>query len=543
MQDERSPIDSTSSSSVASASDPQAVADHTKAVLNQVNGTEDGDTRYTLLNSLANTYFDSGLVIESMRVREMIVDDSHIAPGRRSLVASALAVQYANMDNASRSQSLVDKAKDLANQATPAELETLDHEPSYAYLSAEAEIDRRDLNEHDLALTKVRECVELASKNLDDPSLSERRHRAAANQLLDTSDYLVRLEVQNNRRTEALNFVNGISWDIDHRPSLKPSAEPRARVEYARAIALSSNDDYDAALVAIDRALKGFKDAGMSTYALSYTGALRIRLMIGLATSWAAGNYRADADVYEYAGTVSPVAARSDGTDERASLILAARGDFATAQARISKAMQSNLRRQGPQSPYYKYESAMMTLYRLEDPTTQLNEGDIAHYVLPLVGNNDDWNDSSTRGAYVEDGALAMCIKRLMDDGPEGQALAFRIAELFHMNATQGAMSDGAARVAAATPELRKLIEQEQTLRREQNSDRAAFSKATVHLEHADPQRRIVRNRANEAVKDAEQALTGSSNQLHKLHDQIASQFPEYRELVSLTIPTARCMP
>ncbi|MDO1752437.1 hypothetical protein Q2352_27115, partial [Escherichia coli] len=70
---------------------------------------------------------------------------------------------------------------------------------------------------------KVREAADLARKNLDDPSLSEHRHQEAANQLLDEVDHLVRLQTQNNRRTEALNYANGMLWDIDHDPRLKPT--------------------------------------------------------------------------------------------------------------------------------------------------------------------------------------------------------------------------------------------------------------------------------------------------------------------------------
>src|SRR6202012_1212463 len=91
--------------------------------------------------------------------------------------------------------------------------------------------------------------------------------------------------------------------------------------------------------------------------------------------------------------------------------------------------------------------------------------------------------DSSTRGAYDEDGALAQSLSRAMSEGEQGQVLAFQIAELFHMNATQGAMADGAARLAASTPALRALIEQEQSLRHEQNTAHLALARSTNWLE------------------------------------------------------------
>ena len=87
--------------------------------------------------------------------------------------------------------------------------------------------------------------------------------------------------------------------------------------------------------------------------------------------------------------------------------------------------MARNLVRQGPESPFYKYQAAMQMLYRLEDPTGNVGEAEIAAYVKPLVGTQDGWNDSGTRGAYGEDGALAQSLSRAMSEGEQGQVLAF----------------------------------------------------------------------------------------------------------------------
>lgn len=510
-----------------------------QVVRGQLSNTTDGEARFALLDTLSSDYFQAGMVADSLRVREEIVYDRHIPAGRRSLAAASVATAYALSDDYSRSQHLVDEAKALARETTPQERETLPYDPSYAYYSAEGEIDRRDLNRHDLAFEKRREQAALAWRNLNDPTLSETRHRAAANEVLSNFPSLIRLMVQNNRRTEALSYANEMRWDIDNRPDLKPNPIQRAGVDFGRAIALTSNDDYDGALVAVDAAIAGDRQADVAPHSSNLADALRLRLMIALAMG-RIGDYQADGNALEDAASVNPVVARSVTADERESLILAARGDWQEAQRRIAVPMAGNLRRQGPESPFYKYMAGMQMLYRLEDPSAQVSEAEIASYVTPLVGTEDEWNDSSTSGAYDEDGALAMSMSRAMSEGEQGQVLAYRIAELFHMDATQGAMTDGAARLASATPGLRALVEQEQALRYEQNTAHAALTRVANRLERtqkqaASPSQLYL---AGSDVKNEEEAIQALDGKLASLRRQIVAQFPVYRQLVSPGIPT-----
>ncbi|MCP3715446.1 CHAT domain-containing protein [Paraburkholderia sp. CNPSo 3281] len=514
-----------------------SVADEEKAIRKLLDENSDGDVRLALLIALVQDYFDADDPADARRVMENIVDDEQIPPGRRSLTASGLALAYALENDFVRSQRLVNQAKKLADQTPADELETLPEEPAYEYLSAEAELARRALNQHDTALRKVREAADLARKNLNNPSLSEHRHEEAANQLLDESEHLVLLLTQNNRRTEALNYANGMLWDIDHDPRLKPRAVQRALVEVAVSIALMSNDDYDGALFWIDKAIKGYQDAGVLPYAFTYAEALRMRLMIALATNRLA-DYKADADAFAYAASVNPVVAKTPSSDERLSVILATQGNWPGAESSLSHVLTYNLMHQGAQSPFVKYQSAMQMLYRLEDPERKVSEGDISRYVTPMLDQNDDWDASSSAGAFVEDGALAMCLSRLTDDGEEGQALAFRIAELFHMNATQGAMSDGAVRLAAVTPELRSLVEHEQMARHARDSERLGFSGLTTPFAKDDTENAGNKGSAIASVTDAEKTMNASAGDLATLHDRINKQFPEYRRLVSSAVPT-----
>jgi CHAT domain-containing protein len=535
----QSPIAQPPAQPASAPPDRQALAERERVMRRQLSDTTDKEARFALYDSLAAEYFRVGMVADSMRVREQLVNDKQISAGRRSLVASSLAVAYALSDNYSRSQRLLDQAKALARETTPEELETLPNVPAYAYYGAETEIDRRDLNRHALALQKRREGVELAWRDLNDPALSDKRHRAAANEILGSFTSLIRLMVQNNRRTEALNYANELRWDIDNRPDLKPSPTQRANVELGLSIALCSNDDYDGALAAVNAAVAQFRQANMPAHSVNIADALRQRLMVALAMG-RIGDYQADADGWEYAASVNPVVARSANPNERESMILAAHGHWQEAESRIGALMTSMLREQGAESPFYKYPAAMQMLYRLEDPAAQVSEADIAAYVTPIVGTEHEWNDSSTRGAYVEDGALAMSMSHAMNEGEQGQVLAFRIAELFHMNSTQGAMTDGAARLAASTPALRTLVEQEQALRYEQNTAQFELSRAAKKLEQAQGPWPFESKQflASSVVTQQQKAVEAIDGKLAALRKQIVAQFPVYGQLVSPAIPS-----
>lgn len=312
----------------------------------QLSQTSDGDQHYRLLTELAQGYWTDERVSDYLRVRTEIVDDSVIPAGRRSIAASELALSLALSNNSAASDRMIARAKSLAHDTDPTELETLRREPDYAYLVAEAEIARRFQNQHDVALLKYREHAELSWKHFTDPSLSERRHRAAANEMLNSVAELTRIMVQNNRRGEALSYTDEIAWYVDHRPELQPTLRQRAIAGMARAIALCSFDAYDAALEAINGSISMFKRAGSPEHDGDYAQALRMRLMIALAMGKIEA-YRADAEALDRARAINPIVNASVSAEELDSLSMAARGEWANAAARIGEVIRKTLRAQG----------------------------------------------------------------------------------------------------------------------------------------------------------------------------------------------------
>ena len=483
-----------------------------RALKSRLAAMPDGKARLALLDQFAREDERAGRINDYLFVLDLIASDSGIAPGRRSLAASELATAFAYEKDFARSHRALDDAQSFAAETKDADLDTLPANPAYAVLRAESVLAWRYRGQFDLALRLNREATDLAWRDLGNAALSPARRRASANELIGDLPTQTSLLIRCNRAAEALSYVDELRWDLDNGPQLHPTTVQRAQVARARAMALTSFDDYDAALASIDDAIDGFRKAGMSPVASPYAESLRLRLLIALAMG-RIGDYRADVVDWQAALASNPTL--RFGAEEGASLAFAASGDWIDAQRRLGENSHPENKHRHKHKAYFrkdadyptaKFDAALTMLYRLEDPQGDLGEADIASYVEPWLGSDDDWDDEGTRGGIIDDGVLARSMARVMKDGPTGQALAFRIAELFHMNATQGAMNDGATRLAAQTPALRALIEQEAALRYQ-----------------------LVTSASSPA---------GTEDKLRALRREIASQFPRYRQLVAPAIPT-----
>jgi CHAT domain-containing protein len=517
-----------------------------QALRQQLLATSDGETRFRLHYELSGVLARGARITESLKARDDLLEDGSIGAGRRSLTASNLATNYALIGDYPKSQRAVARAKQLAKETRPEEYESLNSDPSYTFLRAEAEIARRSLGRHDLALAKTRERSDLAWANFNDATLSDKRRSAAANELIDNSHLHTLLLVQNNRREEALSYITSLQQRVDTLPDLRATPTQRANMLVSRAIALCSHDDYDAALAAVDAGIAGFQKAGVQEHDVALNIGRRLRLMIALATG-RIGAYQDDADRLQRARAANVVLNGSFAAPEADSLFMASRGQWAEAAERVGTVMASNFRRRGPDNVFYKYQVAMQMLYQLNDTAAPVSEAAMERFVARLASVGDEWVDANYRGSYVEDGALARIMDTLVPKSgqaasPSATALSFRVAELLRTSASQGALADGAARLAAADPKLRDLVEQEQKMRFDESTSRRAFATATDRLERLAKQETIdekAQKRRETDLADKQKAFAASSAKLSDLRRQIASAFPVYRELISPRIPSA----
>ena len=523
-----------------------------QALRQQLLAATDGETRFRLHYELSGVLSRGARITESLKARDDLLEDTSISAGRRSLTASSLATSYALIGDYPKSQRAVARAKQLAKETRPEEYENLNSDPSYTFLRAEAEIARRSLGRHDLALSKTRERSDLAWANFNDASLSDKRRRAAANELINNSHLHTLLLVQNNRREEALSYITSLQQRVDSLPDLRATPYQRANMLVSRAIALCSHDDYDAALAAVNAGISGYLAAGAQEHDVGVNIGRRLRLMIALATG-RIGAYQDDADRLQRARAANVVLNGSFAGPEGDSLFMASRGQWAEASDRVGTVMASNYRRRGPDNVFYKYQVAMQMLYQLNDPAAPVSEAAMERFVARLASVGDEWVDANYRGSYVEDGALAKIMDTLVPKSgqagqavsPSATALAFRVAELLRTSASQGALADGAARLAASDPKLRDLVEQEQKMRFDESTSRRAFATATDRLERLAKQEapdEKAQKRREADLAEKQKAFAANSAKLNDLRRQIASAFPVYRELISPRIPSAAAL-
>ena len=476
----------------------------------------DSEERYALYAELLNTYRRANRMDDVFRIRDEVIEDRHILPGRRSLMASEQAYQLALARDYPRSRSALDKARDLATRAGDREVDSLPKHPAFSHLSAEAEIARLALGRHDVALTRMRELSELAHATLRNRELGENRRRGALNELLDSLRLHVLVLVQNNRAREALNYLDDLRHTLEEHHQFKPNARQLAHLEWSYATVLPSLNDYEGAYEAIERALAHVRAVSGADSPTAAARLQRTRLNLALAL----GRITTLADAAEDLARAHAVnrALASIPRDEIESLRLAARGDWAGAQTRMDELLARELGSLGRGSPFYKHHAALRLLYQLQAPQSQTSVATIERFV-DLVSSGEDWLENTYRGYYVENGALSAAMEHLAGLPDAGaRALAFRIAELLRMGSSQGALVDGAARLAAQTPALRTLIEQEQLLRFEQDRSRRATQATNPHADDA-------------------RTLAQATQGLREVRQRIAAEFPLYRELISPAIP------
>lgn len=487
-------------------------------VRQQLAQTPDCEVRFALLDGVAREDERAGRMVDYYHVLDLIESDGAISPGRRSLAASELAEFYLAEGELARGGRMIDDAKRYADEVKDSEREHLPLDPTFAALHAEAELAWRFRGQYDVALHLGREATDLGWRDLANSALSPARREAAVNELTSAAPREVSMLIRWNRAAEALSQVDELRWDLDNGSSPHSTPLQRAEVARARAIALTAFDDYDAALASINSAIEGFRAAGLTPASTQYAESLRLRLLIALAME-RIGDYRADLAGLQVAASANPLEGTATSVVIDRSLAFAVNGDWTGAQRSIAAEPQLNMssgnsmsyRRQkhnawsATNRAGIKFRSALAMLYRLEDPRGGVSAAEIADYVDPWFNSYDDWDDDNTRGGTIDDGVLALSMARLMSKGVQGGALAFRVAELLHSNATQGAMNDGAARLAAQTPGLRALVEEEATLR---------YQLATS----ATPS-------------------PGTEDKLRALHARIVAEFPRYQQLIAPAIP------
>jgi len=336
-----------------------------------------------------------------------------------------------------------------------------------------------------------------------------------------------------------------------------------ARWNYRLAMGLVATQHYEPGLAAAQLAEQMLQRAGAS--AASHTRWLarqeQLRALIGL-RRWA----EADAIYREFLASLPDDGlARQRASDWRLRALLAAKnGRLDEALETVERVLAFRLRLYGSAHPQTQEAAGVRAVVRLMRGEVAAALSDYEALFAATLDSPGGWLDLDLRGVrgYVLGLALDEFMQFVADRALKGLPVepawserALQIADRTQLGSTQRALSDSTARVLAATPALRGMLNEEQGLR---SAAAAQASTLAASLVQEDRMRRGMSGEARKALPDAErkvqrealaklreqikaqQALVlGARAALQAQRDKVGQAFPAYADLVTPATPRA----
>lgn len=481
----------------------------------------------------------------------------------RQVYALSQARDRALLERAwSRAQGLTKQA--LARDPAAATLLQVDH------LQVRSEIERWDGRLADAAAT-LREAVRLAHKGVEAARAAATSPRDPA--VLDAYGWydgsqgmLTYALVRQGRAPEAVQIAQGnlALWRAG-----QISDALGARWSYRLAQAQVAARQYALALDNAQRADDMLQRAGASpaSHARWLARQEQVRALIGL-RRWA----EADAFYREFLGSLpADSLARDRASDWRLSALLAARnGRFDDALETVERIHRSRTRLYGDAHPQTQEAAGVRALVRVLKGDMPGAWGDYQPLFTAMLDTPGGWQDLDLSGArgFVLGLAFDEFLREIAARSLRGEKVdrawadrALQVADRLQTGSTHRALVDASARVLAATPALRSLIEEEQALRaaaaarngalsatlgeedrlrrRNASEETKARLKALPEAERKQLQKTQADELAavREQVRQQREAAQGARDALTAQRERIAKAYPAYADLVTPTLP------
>ena len=287
-----------------------------------------------------------------------------------------------------------------------------------------------------------------------------------------------------------------------------------------------------------------------------------VRALIGL-RRW----QEADTSYRAYLAAMPPdTLARTRASDTRLLALLAAKnGRFEEAAETAERMHRQRLRLYGASHPLTQEAAGVRAVVRLLRGEISAAMADYETLFAAVLDTPAGWLDLDSSGVrgYVLGIAFDEFMHFVASRALKGERIdrditdrAFQVADRLGLGVTQRALSDSTARVLAATPALRALLEAEQVQRQ---AVAAAFTQVNTALNEEDalrreaqteafkarpePERRAHQERQRqqrELVKARQAEASAGRATLNEQRQKIAREFPDYAELVTPTIASPR---
>ncbi len=334
-----------------------------------------------------------------------------------------------------------------------------------------------------------------------------------------------------------------------------------ARWNYRLALGLVETQQYEAGLAAARLSDEMLERSGASTASHTRWHARReiVLALMGL-KRWK----EADESYRQFLSGMPPdTLARTRASDPRLLVLLAAKaGRLDEALEGAERSHRSRLRLYGARHPLTQEAAGVRGVVRLLRGDTSRAMSDYEDMFAATLDTSGGWLDLGQRGVrgfvfgIAFDEFMRFVAERALTGEPVDAALtdrAMQIADRNNLSVTQQAITDSTARVLAATPALRSLLEQEQTQRQAAS---ALFTQLNATLGQEDRVRRETQTDAFKALPEAErqprlEALrvvreqvkaqqaetTAARAALNSQREAITKQFPAYADLVTPATP------
>jgi len=504
---------------------------------------------------------------KALAAAEPLIDDATLSLPTRATVAlrqTYFAAQGTDRAIVARLWSRADRLARLAIEqaggAAPLQLR-LDH------LQVRAETQRL-AGDPQGAVATLRESIGIGRRNVDavrgaargpaDPALTEARG------LLDGSlGILVYALVQSGRPQESIEIARA---NLAQRRASQMSEAIAARWLYRLATGLVATQQYEAGLAAAresDQILERV-GAGGASHTRWLAQQEIVRTLIGL-KRW----QEADASYRAFLAAMPPdTLARTRASDNRLLALLAAKnGRFEEAIETAERMHRFRMRLFGHAHPQTQEAAGLRAVVRLLRGEISAAMADYEVLFAATLDTPAGWLDLDARGVrgYVLGIAFDEFMTFVATRALKGETLdrditdrAFQVADRLGLGVTQRAITDSMARVLAATPALRALLDAEQVQRQAVS---AAFSQLNSALGDEDALRRetqtetfkakpeaerrahVAQLRAKrEQVKKLQADATAARGALDEQRQKIAREFPDYAELVTPTIASPRAL-
>lgn len=486
----------------------------------------------------------------------------------RQVYALAQARDRAVLDRMwARAQGLVKQAQESLGDRDPAATLRL----RVQHLQVRSEIERWDGRLAE-AVATLREAVRLAQKGVDDARRAAKAPRDPAVQdaygWYDGSQGMLTYAlVRQGRAPEAIQVAQG-NLALWRAGQINDSLG--ARWSYRLAQAQVAARQYAAALENAQRSDEMLQRAGASP--ASHTRWLarqeQVRALIGL-RRWP----EADAFYRDFlAGLPADSLARERANDWRLRALLAAKnGRFDEALEAVDRVLRFRQRLYGEAHPQTQEASGVRALVRLLKGDMAGAWSDYQPLFAALLDSPGGWQDLDLSGArgFVLGLAFDEFLREIGARALRGEALepawtdrALQVADRLQAGPAQRALTDATARLLAATPALRGMLEEEANLRAAANSRSAALAtqlneedrlrrrngseetKAELKALPEAERKKKLKAMADELAAVREQIRQGREQSqaareaLNAQRERVAKAYPAYADLVTPTLPT-----